>query len=128
LRSFRPTGGPVEQHTIKIRSSGMEYPTTPDGRYFVVKGRLWRCTNPHLPENTRKKLVSELMQARRLKGIAMRANDVSGIESARQAVDAAKSELGERGDVWWTDGAPDWNEQMAKDTPYAEWFRTIAGE
>lgn len=24
------------------------YPTTPDGRYFVVKGQLWRCTNPSL--------------------------------------------------------------------------------
>lgn len=21
-------------------------PTTPDGRYFVVNGRLWRCSNP----------------------------------------------------------------------------------
>jgi hypothetical protein len=100
-----------------------EYPVTPDGRYFVVKGRLWRCTNPDLPENTRKELVAELMQARRLKGVAMRANDTAGIESARQAVNLAKRKLGERGDVWWTDGAPDWNERMAKDTPYAAWFK-----
>ena len=24
------------------------YPTTPDGRYFVVRGRLWRASNPAL--------------------------------------------------------------------------------
>jgi hypothetical protein len=29
-----------------------KYPGTPDGRYFVVKGRLWRMSNPHLaPEH-----------------------------------------------------------------------------
>ncbi|TLF53090.1 hypothetical protein FEI13_03040 [Halomonas urmiana] len=27
--------------------------TTPDGRYPVVRGRLWRCTNPELPEAQR---------------------------------------------------------------------------
>jgi hypothetical protein len=37
-------------------------------------------------------------------------------------VDAAKRALGERGPVWWTDGAPDLNRRMAKGTPYAEWF------
>jgi hypothetical protein len=47
-----------------------EYPVTPDGRYFVVKGRLWRCTNPSLPADTRQRLVGELMQARRAKGEA----------------------------------------------------------
>jgi len=29
------------------------YPTTPDGRYFVVRGRLWRCTDPSLSEAER---------------------------------------------------------------------------
>lgn len=38
---------------------------TPDGRYIVVRGRLWRKTNPHLAEQVRKQLVSELMAARR---------------------------------------------------------------
>ena len=40
------------------------YPTTPDGRYFVVKGRLWRCTNPSLSPATKAILINELMQAR----------------------------------------------------------------
>lgn len=35
------------------------YPVTPDGRYFVVRGRLWRCTNPGLPDPEREKLTSE---------------------------------------------------------------------
>ena len=37
-------------------------------------------------------------------------------------VDAAKRALGERGPVWWTDGAPDYNRRMVIDTPYAAWF------
>ena len=34
----------------------------------------------------------------------------------------AKVGLGERGPVWWGDGAPDYNRHLAKNTPYAEWF------
>jgi NAD(P)-dependent dehydrogenase (short-subunit alcohol dehydrogenase family) len=37
---------------------------TSDGHYIVVRGRLWRKTNPHLPEEERARLVSELMTAR----------------------------------------------------------------
>ena len=95
------------------------YPVTPDGRYFVVRGRLWRCTNPNLPEAERDRLVHELMAARAAKGRAMRAGDAEAREQARQQVDAAKHALGERGPVWWTDGAPDLNRKMAKGTIYA---------
>ena len=38
---------------------------TPDGRYLVVRGRLWRATNPHLPEPDKERLVTALMNARR---------------------------------------------------------------
>jgi hypothetical protein len=41
--------------------------------------------------------------------------------AARAAVDAAKIALGERGPAWWTDGAPDFNRKMARNTPYAGW-------
>jgi hypothetical protein len=98
------------------------YPVTPDGRYFVVKGRLWRCTNPSLPPETKPILISELMQARRAKGTAMRKGDAAGRQAAQQRVDDAKHQLGERGPVWWTDGAPDWNRHMVVNTPYADWF------
>lgn len=40
-------------------------PTTPDGRYFVVRGRMWRCSDPALDEDERQRLVNELMDARR---------------------------------------------------------------
>ncbi len=56
----------------------------------------------------------------------MRAGDAAARELARQRVDAAKQELGERGAVWWTDGAADWNQRMAQNTPYAEWFSGLA--
>ncbi|WP_265500367.1 hypothetical protein [Paracoccus beibuensis] len=34
---------------------------TPDGRYIVVRGRLRRATNPHLPEAERQRLTHKLM-------------------------------------------------------------------
>ena len=98
------------------------YPTTPDGRYFVVRGRLWRCTNPALSEEERQRWATTLMAARRAKGVAMRSGDYGAREHARQLVDAAKIALGERGPVWWTDGSPDLNQHLAKNTPYAAWF------
>lgn len=85
--------------------SRKEYPRTPDGRYFVVRGRLWRRTNPALSEAERERHVGELMTARR----------------AGASVQAAKVALGERGPVWWDDGAADLNRHMAKNTPYAAW-------
>ncbi len=101
------------------------YPTTPDGRYFVVRGRLWRTTNPNLPAATRSQLVHDLMAARSAKRQAIRANDQAAREQAHHAVDAAKQALGERGPVWWADGAPDYNRHLAKNTPYAVWFATM---
>jgi len=95
------------------------YPTTPDGRYFIVAGRLWRSTNPAVPEERRHRLVAELMQARRAVKEAKRGH--GEISAARKAVDAAKVALGERGPVWWEDDAPDLNRHLAKNTPYAEW-------
>lgn len=101
-----------------------DYPVTPDGRYFVVRGRLWRRANPALDPGRRDALVRELMTARR----AVR--DASGnpgkLAQARAAVDIAKVALGERGAGWWTDGAPDFNRKMARSTPYAGWFAEVS--
>ena len=98
------------------------YHVTPDGRYFVVRGRLWRRSNPDLPEAERVRLVSDLMHARRQVAAALRAQDADAQSLARQRVDAAKRGLGERGAVWWHDGAPDYNRHMARNTPYASWY------
>ncbi len=101
------------------------YPTTPDGRYFAVRGRLWRCSDPALSAEEKQRWTAALMKARRAKALAMRAGDRVAREAARQQVDAAKIALGERGEPWWTDGTPDWNRHMAKNTPYAEWFNAL---
>ena len=95
---------------------------TPDGRYLVVRGRLWRCANPALDEGERQALVDALMTARREVGAALRAGDADALAAARAAVHAAKVALGERGPVWWTDGVPDENRRMARNSRYAEWF------
>lgn len=100
-------------------------PVTPDGRYFVVRGRLWRMSDPSLSEGKRAELVSQLMAARRAVGIARRADDRAAEDEAHQAVDRAKRALGERGPVWWDDGSPDLNRHMAHTTPYADWFAAL---
>jgi len=105
--------------------SAAKYPGTPDGRYFVVKGRLWRMSNPQLAPETRQALVNQLMQARRQVGAAKKAGDAEAEHAARAAVDAAKRGLGERGPVWWDDGAPDFNRKLAANTPYADWHKGI---
>ena len=101
------------------------YPQTPDGRYFVVRGRLWRCTNPNLDEAERKKLVKQLMDARRAVKQAKQTEDAIALTQARQQVNEAKIALGERGPVWWNDGAPDYNRKMAKNTPYKHWYEQV---
>ena len=90
---------------------------TPDGRYLVVRGRLWRRSDPTLADEERARLVAELMAARRAIG--------AGDLSARARVHAAKVALGERGPVWWTDGAADLNRHFARNTPYAAWYAAI---
>lgn len=103
-------------------------PTTPDGRYVVVKGRLWRCSNPALDERERQLLVDELMDARRAVKAAKASGDPSEMRAARNRVQAAKVKLGERGPVWWDDGAPDLNRRMAKNTHYADWYQSLTVE
>lgn len=45
--------------------------------------------------------------------------------AARNRVNEAKIALGERGAVWWDDGAPDFNRNLVKNTPYAGWFSRL---
>lgn len=94
---------------------------TPDSRYIVVRGRLWRSANPHLPQAERKALVTALMDARRAVKTALH-GEAEDLAKARAQVDAAKVALGERGPVWWEDGSPDYNRHMARNTPYADWY------
>jgi hypothetical protein len=105
--------------------AGMTSPVTPDGRYVVVRGRLWRRADPALDPAERERLTRELMAARRAKGLAIRAHDDAGRETARARVDAAKRALGERGPVWWSDGAPDLTRHLARTGPYAAWFAAL---
>ena len=68
-------------------------------------------SDPRIAPDLRETLVRELMAARRTRD--------------RARVDAAKRALGERGPVWWDDGAPDYNRRMARNTPYADWFAQL---
>ena len=101
----------------------MTPPITPDRRYIVVNGRLWRAGNPALAADSRAAVVTDLMNSRRAVKAALMADDAEALRAARARVQAAKEALGERGPVWWLDGAPDLNRRMIANTPYAEWWQ-----
>lgn len=105
---------------------GLKHPVTPDGRYFVVRGKLWRMSDPQLPPHDKARLVKLLMDARRAVKEAKKARDPDAEATAHRNVDAAKRSLGERGPVWWKDGAPDFNRHAVKNTPYAHWFASLS--
>lgn len=100
-------------------------PRTPDGRYLVVRGRLWRLANPGLPAAQRIAFVHALMDARRAVAGAQRTGDGEALRAARRQVQIAKEGLGERGPVWWTDGAPDYNRRCVENTPYNDWHESL---
>jgi hypothetical protein len=103
----------------------VKHPVTPDGRYFVVRGRLWRMANPGIDEAKRTDLVHRLMKARREVRSAKECAHHEAEGAAHKAVDEIKRALGERGPVWWDDGSPDLNRFMAKNTPYSDWYAKI---
>jgi hypothetical protein len=111
-----------------IFTHSSKYPTTPDGRYFVVRGRLWRCTNPNLDEATRERLTHELMMARRDVDTQKKRNDVRAEKWAHAQVNRLKIALGERGAVWWSDGEPDYTRHKPATTPYAAWYDSLGVE
>ena len=100
----------------------MKHPVTPDGRYFVVCGRLWRMADPSIEAGERSAIVRRLMAARREVRNAKASGDADAEAAAHRAVDHAKRALGERGPPWWKDGSQDFNRHMAKNTPYAAWY------
>ena len=60
------------------------------------------------------------MDARRDVKSALKSGDATLEKKARARVNTAKVALGERGPVWWTDGAPDYNRRLLANTPYAD--------
>jgi hypothetical protein len=100
-------------------------PATPDGRYFVVRKRLWRLSNPALSASRRELLTRQLMAARR--AVRTARNDVAELRRVRARVDAAKRALGERGPVWWaqtSDSDRDWNRCLVTNSPYKCWWES----
>ena len=98
------------------------YPRTPDNRYFVARDRLWRCTDPTLPDHVRTFWVKALMDARRSVKLARTETERS---AARADVQTAKVALGERGPVWWEGDQTDWTRYHPRNTPYAGWWAAL---
>ncbi|MDN7131712.1 hypothetical protein JNO04_05005 [Halomonas sp. MC140] len=103
-----------------------KYPHTPDGRYFIAKNRLWRCTDPCLSEDEKRVHIKALMKARRAVRTTQQQDDEAGLGRAREAVQAAKEALGERGAVWWEDDAPDETGFAPHNSSYAKWWKNLS--
>ncbi|CAO1613545.1 unnamed protein product [Sympodiomycopsis kandeliae] len=102
-----------------------KYPVTPDGHYFIVRGKCWRCTNPNLANDRRAQLQKELMNARRL--LTKKNQEKSTreeIQAQRDRVQKCKEELGERGEPWWdvTSQHPVVDRKMVRNTVYKDWW------
>ena len=98
-------------------------PETPDGRFFVARGRLRRKTGPSLSDVERRAAIKALMRAR----IALRAAQDDGARrEAKSAVVAAKTQLGESGPVWWADGAPDEHGLTPPESRYSGWWDALS--
>ncbi|WP_028958026.1 hypothetical protein [Sulfitobacter sp. 20_GPM-1509m] len=102
-----------------------DHPQTPDGRYFVSKGKLWRMTDPTLPDDQRRAAIKRMMRARMAERSAV---DDAAVQQARADIDAAKVTLGERGPVWWDDGAPDEGGVAPQASSYAAWWADLDAE
>lgn len=101
------------------------YPETPDGRYFVSRGLLWRKGDPSLSDSARRAAIKALMQARQAE---RRAGEGADLLAARDAVEAAKRRLGEHGPVWWDDGAPDESGLHPLSSRYRDWWSGLDPE
>ena len=66
--------------------AGLKHPVTPDGRYFVVRGKLWRLANPALSAAVRSALVRELMAARSAVRLAKLSKDLTRIMSVSRKI------------------------------------------
>ena len=65
------------------------------------------------------------MQGRR--AVRFATND-DETRSARDAVNAAKHTLGERGPVWWSDTSPDETQKAPWNSSYADWWTSLDDE
>jgi hypothetical protein len=101
--------------------AGLKHPVTPDGRYFVARGKLWRMSDPNLDPQERSRLVNGMMDAHRSVKQAKSAGDRGAEADAHRLVDRAKRGPGERGPVW-KDDLSDFNKQAVKNSPYAGWY------
>jgi hypothetical protein len=82
--------------------------------------------DPHLDPERKLELVRDLMRARRTVKEAMSSGDLAAEAAAHKAVDFAKRALGERDPVWWSDGSPDLNRHMAKNSPHSSWHAALS--
>ena len=84
----------------------------------------WEETIHGQDEEQKRTHIKELMKARRAVRTAQQHGDDDALRQARDAVQAAKEALGERGPVWWDDNAPDEGGFAPHNSSYAKWWES----
>lgn len=74
---------------------------TDDEKFFTVRGRRWRRTDPALAAEVVEQLKSHLGRGRSGVRAGKKAQDTEAVAAARRTVGLAKHGLGERGAPWW---------------------------
>nr|WP_261368145.1 hypothetical protein [Pseudosulfitobacter koreense] len=87
---------------------------------------MWRTTDPALPDDVRRAAIKRLMRARM--DVRRAGDDDEALREARGRVQEAKEALGERGPVWWDDGAPDETQRAPWNSSYADWWAGLDAE
>jgi hypothetical protein len=114
-----PTGKFLKRQEVDVS----DYPVTHDGRYFVVRERLWRKSNPALAEDDRQRFVKDLMSARRaVRDAKGNSNETA---KARRRVERESRSRRPRTSVVERRNSR-FHRHMVKNTPYADWYSRLA--
>jgi hypothetical protein len=115
---------PAPHHGLTV-----QYPVTPDGRYFVVRGLPVLTTDPTLPaDEARPAHPGVDDRPARGRGARARGGNPEETRQARAAVRRGQAGAGERGPVCGATAQPTTTGRMAKNTPYAQWYAALGQE
>ncbi len=111
----------------KVMAGSTQHPRAPNGRYFVIRGRPWRASNPGLEQGERERPVRMLMAARR--AVHDAAGEPAATVIARVGRRQSASPRWRLATAALSGGMmvpPEYNRRIARTTPNAAWFSVRA--
>jgi len=96
---------------------------TQDGRYIIANGVLYRTPNPNLTDEQILKLSKIVSLTRKEYHFPRKGLSKKHLRENLRDVEKDRS-----GEIWWTDGAPDYNRTRLSKSPYYEWYLDLIYE